>query len=131
MSVNRIEGAICIVDADVSVREALARLLSVGGFRVRTFVGIEQFVSEPEPLARGCLLVDSSLVGSAGASGERMRRRCLDWPVIVLAASADEPTRHEARAFGARFLLSKPVDAQALFDAIAWVSGEERRAPIE
>lgn len=49
-----------------------------------------------------------------------------DWPVIMLSTCHDELARHDARSVGARFLLNKPVDAQALIDAIAWVTEGER-----
>jgi len=59
---------------------------------------------------------------------QRIGQRChrgIDWPVIVLCPSVDEGARREARAFGAHFLLNMPVDAQALFDAIAWVTEDQ------
>jgi len=115
-----------IVDADASVREALCRLAVASGFGARAFTSIEQFATELEPNGKGCVLLDSSLVRSARALRETMRRRYLEWPVIVLCAGADEAARYEARAFGADFLLHKPVDAQALFDSIAWVTDEKK-----
>jgi len=115
-----------IVDADASVREALCRLAVASGFRARAFTSIEQFVTELEPNGKGCVLLDSSLVPSGRALKETMWRRHLEWPVIVLCAGADEAARHEAREFGAHLLLNKPVDAQALFDSIAWVTDEKK-----
>lgn len=117
---------LCIVDADASVRQALCRLASTGGFRARAFASVEQFVTEPEPEGKGCVLLDSSLVPSGSALRETMRRRLPEWPVIMLCAGSDEAGRHEARALGAEFLLNKPVDAQALFDSIAWVTDEDK-----
>jgi FixJ family two-component response regulator len=116
---------LCIVDADASVRQALCRLAAAGGFRARAFASIEQLVTELEPCGNGCLLIDSALVRSGSALRETMRRRYPDWPVIMLWAGADALARHEARALGAYFLLNKPVDAQALFDSIAWVTDVE------
>lgn len=115
-----------IVDADVSVRQALCRLGSTGGFRVRAFESLEQCLTGLDPGAQGCVLLDSSLVGSASDLRETMRRRSFEWPVIMLCAGADEIARHEARELGARLLLNKPVDAQALFDSIAWVTDDAR-----
>lgn len=115
---------LCVVEADASVREALCRLASAGGFRPRAFATIEQLVSELEPGGRGCVLLDSSLVRNATSLGKMLRSRCFDWPLIVLCASADEAARHEARDLGASLLLNKPVDAQALFDSIAWVTDQ-------
>jgi FixJ family two-component response regulator len=115
-----------IVDADASVRQALSRLASAGGFRARAFASIEQFVTELEPNGKGCVLLDSSLVRGGCTLRETMRRRYLEWPVIMLCAGADETARHKARAVRVDFLLHKPVDAQALFDSIAWVTDEEK-----
>jgi FixJ family two-component response regulator len=111
-----------IVDADASVRQALCRLAAAGGFRSRAFASIEQFVKEFEPDGKGCVLLDCSLLRSGSALRETLRSRQLEWPVIVLCAGADEAARQEARDLGARFLLNKPVDAQALFDSITWVT---------
>lgn len=117
---------LCIVDADASVRQALCRLASARGFRARAFASVEQFVTEPEPEGKGCVLLDSLLVRRGSALRETMRRRYPEWPVIMLCAGADETARHEARALGAHLLLNKPVDAQALFDSIAWVTDEDK-----
>jgi FixJ family two-component response regulator len=111
-----------IVDADASVCQALCRLAAAGGYRSRAFASIEQFVTELEPNGNGCVLLDSSLIRSGSALRETLWRRHLEWPVIVLCAGADEVARHEARDLGASFLLNKPVDAQALFDSITWVT---------
>jgi FixJ family two-component response regulator len=111
-----------IVDADASVRQALCRLASTGGFRARAFASIEQFMTELEPNDKGCLLLDSSLVRAGSALREAVRHRSPAWPVIMLCVGADEAARQEAMDLGADFLLNKPVDAQALFDSIAWVT---------
>ena len=114
-----------VIDADASAREALCRLAVAARFGTKGFASIETFVEESWPHAGGCVLLDSSLLHVGGQFRSTMRRRGLDWPVIVLCASDDERARREARAFGAHFLLNKPVDAQALFDAIAWVTEEQ------
>jgi FixJ family two-component response regulator len=115
-----------IVEADASVRQALCRLASTGGFQARAFANIEEFVTELEPRGKGCLLLDSSLVRSGSALRETLRRRYPEWPVIMLCAGADEAARQEARHLGVHFLLNKPVDAQALFDSIAWLTDEAK-----
>jgi len=114
-----------IVDTDTSVREALSRLATSAGFQSRPFASVEQFVAQFSANAKGCVLLDSSLLRGGKEAIATMRGRGIEWPVIVLCASVDEAARHEARVFGAHFLLNKPVDAQALFDAIAWVTDDE------
>ena len=44
-------------------------------------------------------------------------------PVIVIWASDDVQTRERARKLGAAWFLRKPVDGQALNDAIHWAMG--------
>ncbi len=46
-------------------------------------------------------------------------------PVIALTAVDDPGAEAKARAFGAQFFFHKPVDSQALLDAIAWVDGTD------
>lgn len=111
-----------IVDGDASVRAGLSRLASARGFEPRSFASIQQVLAQDPDTAVGCVLVDSSLLGAQDAAalggswwGSRL-------PLIVLSAGADDLSRRDARTFGARFLLNKPVDAMALFDAIAWVT---------
>jgi FixJ family two-component response regulator len=115
-----------IVDPDASVCQALCRLAAAGGLRSRAFASIEQFMTELEPDGNGCVLLDSSLIRSGSALREAMRRRFPEWPVIVLCAGAEQAARQEARDLGAHFLLNKPVDDQALFDSIAWVTDAGR-----
>jgi FixJ family two-component response regulator len=113
-----------IIDADASVREGLCRLAASAGFGAKPFASIEQFVTQSSRNGKGCVLLDSSLLHVGKQFKATMRSRGIEWPVIVLCASVDEAARHEARAFGAHFFLNKPVDAQALFDTITWVTEE-------
>ena len=114
-----------VVDADASVREALCRLTDAGGLRTRAFASLEQFLAELHSDGPGCVLLDATLVGDGCTIRDSMRRRHLDWPVIVIGAGADQTARRRARTVEADFLLRKPVDDQALFDSIAWFTGED------
>jgi len=52
------------------------------------------------------------------------KERGIGYPIIVVSAIDDETTRHAAYELGVRFFLRKPVDDQALLDAITWVMSE-------
>jgi FixJ family two-component response regulator len=54
---------------------------------------------------------------------KRLKEKGIDLPVIAISGRDDDDARHTARTLGARLLLRKPVDDQALLDAIAWVTG--------
>jgi FixJ family two-component response regulator len=51
----------------------------------------------------------------------------INLPVITVSARDDDETRAWARELGARMFLRKPVDAQALLDAISWVTSTDAR----
>lgn len=114
-----------IVERDASVRNALCRLALSAGLEARPFQSIDQVVARPWPHDDGCVILDSSQLAEGSRLQDEMRRRGVDWPVIVLCDGDGRLARHDARAAGARFLLNKPVDAQALLDAIAWITEGE------
>jgi len=49
--------------------------------------------------------------------------------VIAVSARDDSDTRNMARQLGAWYFFRKPVDDQALIDAIQWVLASEHRNP--
>jgi CheY-like chemotaxis protein len=53
--------------------------------------------------------------------GAKLKEKGIALPVIAVSARDDDETRHLARDLGVRFFLRKPVDDQALLDAISWV----------
>lgn len=111
-----------VVDTDASVREGLGRVATAAGFRVKLYASVGRFVTQMRSGDRGCVVLDSSLLGGDTQFVHMMRSRGVDWPVIVLRDAMDDSALHGAKRFGANFMLSKPVDSQALFDAIAWVT---------
>lgn len=119
------QSVIYVVDDDAAVRKGLVRILQVNGFVVRSFGSAEQFLGELVEGERACVLLDITLNGTTGMQVQiELQRRGITWPVIAVSAREDEDTRHLSRELGARFFLRKPVDAQALLDAIAWVTGQ-------
>jgi len=111
-----------IVDADTSVRQALSRLLRASGFEVRAFATIEDLLAETQCVGAGCVLLDIT-TPSARTAGLRaeLHERGIDLPLIALSARHDAVTRRLARTIGSQLFLGKPVDDQALLDAIEWV----------
>lgn len=113
-----------LVDDDASVRTALSRLMRVSGFDVKAFEMPEKFLDEVRPDWNGCVLLDMTLPRVTGLQvQERLRNMGIRLPVIAMSARDDDGVREAARALGVRFFLHKPVDDQALLDAISWVTG--------
>jgi FixJ family two-component response regulator len=113
-----------LVDDDMSVRTGLTRLMRVSGFEVTAFDSPEKFLAEVCPEWNGCVLLDMTLPRVTGLQvQERLRDMGIRMPVIAMSARDDSGVREAARALGVRFFLHKPVDDQALLDAISWVTG--------
>jgi len=112
-----------IVEADTAVREALSRLMMSAYFAPRTYASAEHFLSELRPEPRACVLLD---ITSRHEQDQQLKatlnQKSIDLPVIAVSANDDDATRERARELGAKIFLRKPVDDQALIDAITWAT---------
>lgn len=114
---------IYIVDDEDSVRHALSRLMGAYGYRTKMYGSPEQFLDDVTAESSGCVLLDISMPGMTGLQAQVwLQKMGIDLPVIAISAYDDDEVRQSARKLGARFFFRKPVDDQALLDAIAWVS---------
>jgi FixJ family two-component response regulator len=122
---NKRECLVYVIDDDAAVRKALARLLRSGNLQVETFSCAEEFMARPVQEENACIITDLRMPGSTGFDLQKRTASCgLRLPIIVLSASDDPQTREHARELGAVAFFRKPVDDQALLDAIWWaVSG--------
>lgn len=96
------------------------------GFEPRAFEDAGCFLnavrSEVRAKCPACVLLDITMPHITGLQVQaRLKEEGIDLPVIAVSARDDEDTRRLARELGARFFLRKPVDDQALLDAIHWV----------
>jgi len=111
-----------IVDDDESVRKGLLRLMHSAGIDSRAYESAERFLAEAHNEAHACVLMDITMPHMSGLElGARLRENGITLPMIAISARDDDDTRHLARDMGVRFFLRKPVDDQALLDAISWV----------
>ena len=113
-----------IVDDDDSVRDGFARLLRAAGLDPRPFDSAEEFLDEVRDAPNACILLDITMPRMTGIQVQaRLNARQIALPVITVSARDDEETRALARSLGACMFLRKPVDDQALLDAINWANG--------
>ena len=119
-----------VIDGDESVQKALRRLLRSVGLDVETFSSAEEFLGTPRQEQNACILIDIRMPGLTGFDlQQRLASQGMGIPVIVISASDDVQTRERARELGAEAFFRKPVDDQALLDAIWWAlagSGKKR-----
>jgi len=112
---------VCIIDDDESVRRAFERLLVSAGFPARTFRDSAAFLHSDAVATGICVISD---VKMHGMTGLELQRRLLANGVrvsMIFVTAHDTPeARKEAREAGAIAYFRKPVDDQALIDAILW-----------
>jgi FixJ family two-component response regulator len=115
-----------IVDDEPSICMAYARLVRSANMQPRTFASIEDFMGSEFTDENACVISDVKFPGKSGLelpvllgqAGHRL-------PVILVTAHDTLETRDIAQRFGAAAYFHKPVDDQALLDAIAWaLSGQ-------
>ncbi len=110
-----------VIDDDESLRKAFHRLLRSVHFEVETFSSAEEFLKIPRLSKDSCLIVDIRMPGLNGLDLQRrLRAQGSQLPVIVISASDDAQVREQARELGAVAFVRKPLDDQALIDAINW-----------
>lgn len=116
-----------IVDDEESVRNGFSRLMRSAGMKCRAFASAEQFLAELNPQPEGCVLLDITMPGKTGLQLQaELKKRKINLPIIAVSACDDADTSSRARQLGARLFLRKPVDDQALLDAIRWVLEGDR-----
>ena len=104
-----------IVDDDAWVRDSLAVLLDLKGYRTQSFASAEDFLKGYRPGAAGCLLLDVRMPGMSGLDLQAaLRERKVNMPIIVITAHGDVPTARAALVAGAVDFLEKPVDPELL-----------------
>ena len=113
--------AIFILDDDASVRKALTRLMRSAGVAATSFASINELLSSPLLTQCACIIADIRMQGTSGlAMPGLLAERGLHSPVIFVSAQDTEETRTAAKRAGAAGFFRKPVDDQALLDALAW-----------
>jgi FixJ family two-component response regulator len=125
------QGMVYVIDDDEAVRRAFERLLRSANLDVGTFSSAEEFLNSPRENEPGCIVMDLRMPGLTGFDlQQRLLSQGMRIPVIVISASDDVQTREHARELGAVVFFRKPVDDQALLDAIWWtIEGKGRKKP--
>lgn len=112
---------ICIIDDDGSVRTALERLLLSAGFSARTFANARDFLVSGVARDPVCIVSDVVMEGMSGLElSRKLREDGVDAAFIFLTAHDTPEARRAAMESGGVAYYRKPVDDQALIDAIQW-----------
>jgi FixJ family two-component response regulator len=116
---------IAIVDDDHAVLRALQRLLDLNGYTVESFTSAQGFLDASPRCRPTCLVLDVHLNGSGFELQERLAAEGMKVPTIFITAHDDDATRRRIEESGAVAHFWKPVDGQALLQAIRRAIGPD------
>lgn len=118
---------VVVVDDDASMRQAIERLLSAGGFRVIAFESAEELHASPCLRTADCMVLDMRLPGQDGhhfyASLPKPKP-----PAMFISADDSPASRRMALGAGGAGFLAKPFTGPALLD---WVAIATRSRPSD
>jgi len=110
---------VCVVDDDVSVRDALPALLGQFGFTAHAFASAEEFLSSDQADSADCLILDVAMPGMSGPDlHAKLKCRGIHGPVIFITAHADPLLPARLMREGAAACLSKPFSDTVLLDTL-------------
>src|ERR1700722_4041379 len=110
---------IYVVDDDVSVREAVGRLIRSAGLNVKTFATAQESLASLQRETPNCLVLDIHLPDFNGLElQEELATKNLRIPIIFLTGYGDIPTSVRAIKAGALDFLTKPFKDEYLLEAI-------------
>ena len=114
------ENLIFVLDDDPSVRRGLGRLLRAAGHEVEVFASGAELLAVARERLPTCVISDLVMPGMDGiAFRGRLREVSPDTPVIFVTAYDSVVVRERARECGAAGYFRKPVDGDALLQAVA------------
>ena len=110
-----------IVDDEPTVRRALARLVTSAGMRAQVFPSVPALIELSGLAHCACVISDIRMPEVSGLElPGLLARRGHSLPVIFVTAYDSKQNREAASRSGAVAFFHKPIDGQALLDAIAW-----------
>ncbi|MBV9275475.1 MAG: response regulator transcription factor [Verrucomicrobia bacterium] len=115
----KFKAIVFVIDDDLSVREALERLLRSVGWSVETFASAQEFLAHRRENIPSCLVLDVNL---PDLSGLDLQKKILEAnreiPIVFITGHQDVPTSVRAMKAGAVEFLVKPFSEADLLDAI-------------
>jgi RNA polymerase sigma factor (sigma-70 family) len=114
-----VEQTVFIVDDDVAVRDALALLLGLKGYRTAIFSSAEDFLAAYRKDWRGCLVLDIKMSGMSGLDLQsRLAAQNVEMPIVIITGHGDAASARQALKSGAVDFLEKPLDDEQLVAAV-------------
>jgi len=118
-----------VIDDDASVRDSIALMLGLEGYRTSVFADAEAFLATWKKDWAGCVIADVRLPGQSGVElQDALKKRGIALPFVIITAHGDVATARAAFRSQAVDFLEKPFDNAQLRTAIETAFAlEERR----
>jgi FixJ family two-component response regulator len=126
--VNTTRLLVAVVDDEEAIRIALRRLLRSASMNVETFSSGAEFLESMKQHEPDCVVLDLHMPQVNGfAVQARLAETGSQVPVVVVTGHDTSENRERALAGGAAAYLRKPVDDQALLEAIQQATNASSR----
>ena len=121
---------IYVVDDDTDVLGSLRFLLETDGFDVRTFRSAAALLNENAADKADCIVIDFKMPTMSGIDlANRLRKRQVGTPIILITGYPDENIGEKAAAAGIRHVLLKPHLEESLVSRIRGAIQEGSAGP--
>lgn len=124
---------IWLIDDDAAIRDSLSLLLATVGWQTQAFDSAQAFQQSVGDLDQldGCMLLDIRMPGKTGLTLlEEWTQQGLALPVIIMTGHGNIDLCRRAFKNGAFEFLTKPVDADLLFEVVG-AAMEQQKAKVE
>jgi FixJ family two-component response regulator len=116
-----------VIDDDISVREAVKRMLNSVGLGAETFASTQEFLDRAPSPGPNCLVLDVRLPRVSGIEFQSdLSKANIDIPIVFITGFGDIPMTVRAMKAGAVEFLTKPFRDQDLLDAIQRALAQDR-----
>lgn len=121
-----------VIDDDAAMRDSLAFLLDVNGYKSQVYETADAFLAGGGAGTLSCVISDIRMPGMSGIELVRkLKRQETSSAVILITGHGDVALAVEAMKAGAADFIEKPFDDAALLDAIRAALDTRHSAPGE
>jgi FixJ family two-component response regulator len=129
---DKLTATVFLVDDDARVLKSITRLLQSEGWTTAAYCSAAEFLAQHDPAVPGCLVLDLAMPDMTGLGLQSALQdlgQCR--PIVFLSGHAAIPACASAMKSGAVDFLTKPVEADALLDAVQRASELDIRQRAE
>lgn len=113
--------SVFIIDDDPAMRDALVLMLRGAGYRARSFLSADDFLTNLPEDRSACVITDVRMPGLQGSElvGRLKSLRGDTWPVIVITGHGEVTLAVQLMKAGVVDFVEKPFDPQRMMDAVS------------